>query len=290
MAPRAARYGGRRCSIPCGSDPEVASHFQIWLYLYDSGKPVAFSAVHLRDSLQAKIKECDPSGQDQALQNVVVIGHSQGGLLTRATAVDTGDALVRAVSGKSLDELNLSGKELELVTRYVVYKPLPEVRRVIFICTPHRGSILAGSLVRSLASRLITLPRDVLQAGMNLGSILERFTLAGKMKWSMARTSIDSMSPDNPSMLALAALPFPDNVKAHSIIAIKGDDKPPEGDDGVVAYTSAHIAGVESELVVPYPHSCQMEPLTIEEVRRILIEHLHDTDSSGAPTEERDSY
>jgi len=268
------------------SDPEVASHFQIWLYLYDSGKPVAFSAVHLRDSLKAKIEECDPSGKDPALRNVVVIGHSQGGLLTRLTAVDTGDTMVRAVMGKSLEELDLSGKDLELVTRYGIYKPLPEVRRVIFICTPHRGSILAGSLVRSLAARLISLPRDVFQTGADLINIANRFTVAGKMKRSIARTSIDVMAPDNPVMLALAELPFPDNVKVHSIIAIKGDDKPPEGDDGVVAYTSAHIAGAESELVVPYAHSCQMEPLTIEEVRRILIEHLHNTDLGAVPTEE----
>ena len=70
---------------------------------------------------------------------------------------------------------------------------------------------------------------------------------------------------------------FPPGVKGHSIIAIKGDEKPPEGDDGVVAYKSAHIDGVESELVVPYGHSCQMEPVVIEEVRRILIEHLKDS-------------
>ena len=85
------------------------------------------------------------------------------------------------------------------------------------------------------------------------------------------------MSPDNPVLNALAELPFPDSVKAHSIIAVKGGETPPDGDDGVVSYKSAHIEGVESELVVPYGHSCQMEPLVIEEVRRILIEHLHDT-------------
>jgi len=49
---------------------------------------------------------------------------------------------------------------------------------------------------------------------------------------------------------------------------------PPEGDDGVVKYSSAHITGVESELVVRSGHSCQGMPKTIEEVRRILREHL----------------
>ena len=84
------------------------------------------------------------------------------------------------------------------------------------------------------------------------------------------------MSPENNFLLALAELPFPEGVKGHSIIAIDGDKKPPEGDDGVVSYTSAHLDGVESELVVPFGHSCQDQPMVIEEVRRILIKHLNE--------------
>jgi pimeloyl-ACP methyl ester carboxylesterase len=259
------------------SDPQIRKHFQIWLYLYDSGKPVVFSANHLRESIEKKIKSCDPSGQDPALKNIVVIGHSQGGLLTRYTAIETGDTIIKAVMGKPLAELDLSPKELELVSRYAVIHPLPEVRRVVFISTPHRGSILASSFVRRLAMRFINLPREFVQTGTDLLNIAERFSPAGKLKSSMARTSIDSMSPDNPALLAVAELPFPPGIKGHSIIAIDGDEQPPEGNDGVVAYTSAHIEGVESEMVVRDGHSCQGNPVVIEEVRRILIEHLHDS-------------
>jgi len=44
--------------------------------------------------------------------------------------------------------------------------------------------------------------------------------------------------------------------------------------DGVVAYESAHIDGVESEKVARSGHSTQGHPETIEEVRRILREHI----------------
>jgi hypothetical protein len=44
------------------------------------------------------------------------------------------------------------------------------------------------------------------------------------------------------------------------------------------AYMSAHIEGVESERVVRSGHSCQSHPVTIEEVRRILLEHLRQLD------------
>ena len=65
-----------------------------------------------------------------------------------------------------------------------------------------------------------------------------------------------------------------EGIKAHSIIAIDGDEQPPDGDDGVVTYRSAHLKGVESECVVRSDHSTQLQPEAIEEVRRILLEHL----------------
>ena len=44
--------------------------------------------------------------------------------------------------------------------------------------------------------------------------------------------------------------------------------------DGVVAYESAHIEGVQSERIVRSGHSTPGHPETIEEVRRILREHI----------------
>ena len=48
----------------------------------------------------------------------------------------------------------------------------------------------------------------------------------------------------------------------------------PGGSDGVVPYSSSHLDNVESELVVRSGHSAQQFPLAIQEIRRILLEHL----------------
>jgi hypothetical protein len=53
------------------------------------------------------------------------------------------------------------------------------------------------------------------------------------------------------------------------------------GNDGVVAYESAHLDGVASEKVVHSSHSTQSEPETIQEVRRILRAHV--TGTTGKP-------
>jgi len=97
------------------------------------------------------------------------------------------------------------------------------------------------------------------------------------------RTSIDSMSPKNPALLALAEIPLASGVKGHSIIAVQGEGDVTQLDDGVVEYKSAHVDYVDSEFIVQSGHSCQGHPLTIEEIRRILLLHLDTGKSPAAP-------
>jgi pimeloyl-ACP methyl ester carboxylesterase len=253
-------------------DAVLREKFQFWFYFYDSAKPAVQSAAHLRACIQDKVGEMDPQGLDDRMRQMVVIGHSQGGLLAKLTATHTGDALIQATTGRKLSDLRLSPDETALVRDLVVFDPLPQVKRVIFIATPHRGSYQAGDFARRLARRFIRLPQKALETGAELLSIAPK--ISPDMK--LASTSIDTMSPDNPGLLALAEIPVAPPIKAHSIIAVKGDAVPPKGGDGVVKYTSAHIDGVESERIVRSGHSCQGTPMAIEEVRRILLEHLKD--------------
>jgi hypothetical protein len=87
-------------------------------------------------------------------------------------------------------------------------------------------------------------------------------------------TSIDNMSPSHPFILTVAKIPIAPEVKAHSIIGLVPGETRESGGDGVVKFASAHIDGVESELVVPYPHSMQAMPEVVAEVERILNEDL----------------
>jgi hypothetical protein len=87
-------------------------------------------------------------------------------------------------------------------------------------------------------------------------------------------SSVDNMNPSNPFIQTLASIPIREGVAVHSIIPVLGEGPPEEGADGVVKYKSAHIEGVVSEKVIRSGHSTQSHPDTIEEVRRILLEHL----------------
>ena len=254
------------------ADPVLGERCQFWFFIYNSGNPMVYSAVRLREALTARIKELDPDGRDPALQQMVVIGHSQGGLLTKLTATDTGDRLWRAINTNQLETINLSQAQQDFVRKYFYYKRLPFVSEVVFISTPHRGSYLAGNFARNLARKLVTLPKQLLDQGREFVGLKEKLGLPKDMKGMP--TSLDSMSPNNPVLLALADIPTAPGVSAHSIIAVEGDGDYHQGKDGLVSYSSAHVDYAESEFIVRSFHSCLSNPATIEEVRRILREHI----------------
>jgi pimeloyl-ACP methyl ester carboxylesterase len=255
------------------ADPVVRRHYQFWYFIYNSGYPTATSAQKLRAALKARVRELDPSGRDAALQQMVVIGHSQGGLLTKLTATDTGDTLLRAVvKTNRLGEVKVPPKAMADLRRYTVYDSLPFVKRVVFISTPHRGSYAAGGFVRNLARKLVSLPSTAVRQIAEYARLVERLEIPKELRGR--RTSLDSMSPKNPLLKPLADIPLAPGVKGHSIIAVQGNGDYREGKDGLVSYDSAHLDYVESEFIVRGFHSCQDKPPTIEEVLRILHEHL----------------
>ena len=156
-------------------------------------------------------------------------------------------------------------------------EPLPFVSRVVFIATPHRGSYLSSSLARRLAQRFVSLPGTMVSRGKDALRLTEGSS-AGNFLNGRLPTSLDGMSPKNPGLLVMADISVAPSIKSHSIIPVKGTGDLQRGRDGVVSYRSAHVGYVESEFIVNSKHSCLDQPATIQEVRRILHEHLEQLD------------
>ena len=110
-------------------DPRIREKYQIWVFLYDSGNPISYSAGRLRGALMNALHEFDPNSKDPALQRIVVIGHSQGGLLTKLTAIDSGTRFWNQVSEKPFDQIKVSPETRALLQRSLFFKPLPFVKR-----------------------------------------------------------------------------------------------------------------------------------------------------------------
>jgi pimeloyl-ACP methyl ester carboxylesterase len=260
-------------------DPRIRENFEFWFFSYATGNPVPYSALLLRESLQAATEQLNGEGVDPALCRMVLVGHSQGGLLARMMTVDSGTRLWDAVSRQPLDQLRLPPDSQAMMRGALFVEPLPQVERVIFIATPHRGSYLTEYSVTRLLSRLVTLPATLAKVGADALTNADAFTFAIS-RWRPG--SLYSMTPNNPWIEVMAGLPIPPGVHAHSIIPTLGDGPLAERSDGVVRYSSAHLEGVESELVVRSGHSVQANPAAIEEVRRILLLQLAEPRTSGS--------
>ncbi|MGP0064584.1 MAG: esterase/lipase family protein [Isosphaeraceae bacterium] len=254
------------------ADTALRDRYQFWTFGYSTGDPLPYSAGLLRRDLDEVRQEFDRDRSDSAFDRMVLVGHSMGGLLTKMMVQDTGTRLWRLVSERPVDELAGEPADRELFRRALIYKPRPEVRRVIFIATPHRGSRVDRGGVGQLGSRLVRLP-DPLRA--SYGRLMARngpdfFT--ERFRKGLP-TSIDELEWQSPILMGLNELGLAPTIKAHSIIADRRDPPRAGGGDGLVPYESAHLDGVESESLVSSGHLCQDHPAVIREVRRILAVH-----------------
>ncbi len=256
-------------------DPLIRSRFQFWFFAYESGNPIAYSALLLRDALSGALEKLDPADRDPALRQAVLIGHSQGGLLAKMLAISSDGALWEEFSDKPLESLSLTPTTRDLLSRMMFVEPMPAVSRIIFIATPHRGSYVAGWSVAQMIGRLVKLPLDIVTGAgefLSLPGDELRFDPSG------ARVgSVYGMTPNSPFIRGVSKIPVSPDIAAHSVIAVEGNGPIETGDDGVVEYASAHIEEAQSEFVLRSGHSCQADPRTIEEVRRILLLHAAET-------------
>ena len=259
------------------SSPEIRSRYQFWFYLYPTSQPFWISAAQLRRDLAEAREVLDPQHQEPALDQMIVIGHSMGGLIAKLQTVNSGDDFWRLASAQPLETLRAPPIAHDKLRGEFYFQPNPSIRRVVTIATPHRGSPYSNPSTQWALHKLISPVQILVQSQQQLfrdnpGAFSDRSLLK-------IENSIDSLAPNTPIfpvMLSSRSLPW---LKCNNILGLL----PPHGvfahlvpgGDGVVSAESAHLDNAESELIVPAEHmTIHAHPLVVLEVRRILMAHL----------------
>ena len=251
-------------------DPEMSEHFQVWTFLYGTGTPVLFNALRLREELGKTIHDVDPHDHDFATRHIIILGHSMGGLMAHTLVSSSGNSVWASVFAVPPQQLNGDPQTIRQIKDALMFRRNPSVVRAIFVASPHRGSKLAESWIGRVGASLIRLPSTLQSAFVAVATENPQAPTpeAAAFGKGFNFSSVHALSPKEPALRALAQLPI--RVPFHSIIGQHNAGPVETSSDGVVPYTSSHLDGAASELVVRSGHNVSENRDAQREVIRIL--------------------
>lgn len=255
-------------------DATLRQNYQVWFFSYPTGYPFPMMAAVLRKKMDAI------SAYYPGHKKMVVIGHSMGGMISRTLITDSGMKIWDAYFATPPEKLPLSDDARRIIAGALIFKPRPEIARVIYMSASHRGADMATGFVGRLGAKIIADTGDILGGHRQEAEAvaLSKPDSAGK-KLTRLPNSIDTLRPGNRFVTTIDRLPPAQGIPYHSIIGDRGkggnhDHTKPVSTDGIVPYWSSHLEGATSEVIVPSGHWSNQHPQGIAEVRRILLQHL----------------
>ena len=273
-------------------DEELKQRYQIWHAFYPSRPPPFYNSMRLRkklDELQSMLKARGGSNQ---LDEIVVIGHSMGGVISK-TMVQTTDYLLWDLSfTERPEQLGYAKQELDNIKDIFIFHARPYIDKVVFIDTPHGGSETSESVVAKVASWFINLPKNftLLMSNFILKLGPDKITLPMREYLSGGGPhSVQVLSPRHPLLQGLNKLEYQRPV--YSIVGSDGplscqDEKScSQISDGVVPFFSAHQSKAVQEIIVPSNHNSYQSPPALEFLLQVLRQPAGEAKTVGKAAE-----
>ena len=253
-------------------DETLSREYQIWQVYYPTSFPIALNNAAIRKAISQTLRALDPTGLNPASNDILLIGHSMGGILSRLMISSSGQRLWENLLEKRELDAAVQDKAKKSLHDYLFFEPLPQIGRAVFIAAPHRGTPFADKSLARFIAGLVTLPVKVVSGIIEPAVQLLAPELKGK---DQPINGIANLSARDEFITSAATLPLAPGVPFHSIIGNDTPDLPlAESSDGIVPYSSSHLEGAASEKVIRSGHSVQESPEAILEIRRIMHQHL----------------
>ncbi len=252
--------------------PELLKRYQLWGFEYATGAPFLVSAADMRDQLGQAQAALNPNGIDVAFSQMVLVGHSMGGLISKLQITESGDQLWQSVSICPLNMIATSDDTRNRLARAFYFGPSDSVAKVIYMGTPHRGSPWARRPVGLIGAMLVEEPSSTEAQHRNL--VFNNPGVFSREFEKRVPTSIDLLRPDSQLLLAIDRLYVANGVQEHSIIGTFRPMLIAGKSDGVVPVSSAMRPGAQSEILVRAKHTdIPDKQESVEELVRILWQH-----------------
>src|SRR6266487_3781368 len=243
-------------------DVDFRRNYQIWFYSYPSGYPYPYSAMILRQELDAIEKKFP------LRKPMVIVAHSMGGCITRTLLTDAGTTLWLEAFGHSPAQTPMDAKSKHMLEEVLIFEHRRDIGRVVFMSTPHRGSDLASNWIGRIGSMIVKTPSKLITIGQTVRENLTADPSALKLK--RLPNSVDTLAPNNRFVVAINKVPITPAIPYYTILGDRGRGDSPNSSDGVVPYWSSHLDAARSEFIAPCNHSSPLNPQAIAEVHRIL--------------------
>ena len=250
------------------NDPVLSARYQFWVFIYPTGGTIVRSAQRFREALDRAV---GAYGADPAFHRMVIVGHSMGGILTHMVVSDSGRQVWDSALNMSPEGLRASPETRATLDQLLFFRPLPYVRRVVFIATPHRGSRLASSVVGRFYGGRIRPSADQAAVIAELEALNGPGVIKDENFRGASINGIGELRVDSPLLQAVGRLPVASGVPYHTIAFRFAGHAP---NDLVVPLWSTHLDGAASEAIFPGFHGSEQSPAALAEMRRILLEHL----------------
>lgn len=254
------------------NDPEIRARYEFYTYGYPTGAPIPYLAAEYRKAIREMLAFRRANGSKR--NDLTIVGHSMGGLLSKAMTFSSGEEEWSHLFKVGIDDLDVSAEERETLRSMLFFEPIEEVRRVVFCATPHGGSRIVKATPVKLVGQLIDVPSQLLFLTSDLlKRSRDALTPAGIEYADRRINALDQLGVDTWTTAYFLNKPLDPDIRFHSIIGNNRSESCPleRSGDGIVPYASAHLEGVESELVVrPSGHAVHRQEKAIEEIRRIL--------------------
>ena len=274
-------------------DPVIRCHYQFWFFGYPSGISWAISAQAQRQALYYIFEEHGSNSPDSNINNLVMVGHSMGGLITRLNnstrpwsmlnhlvkGMDDAKELTYDKASQKIDTLIpptlKAQRRYDKLKELFLFNPPNQTSRIVFMATPHRGSSFADTWIGRLGQRLISLPDFILTEVIKTGTFSGDMLLLNPEKLQQELTSIRQLSPTSPFIEGIQEIRPSPGIPIHTIIGSRSQiQELTDSSDGIVPYQSSHLDWATSEQIVPSGHSVQDNIATAIILRYILRKHL----------------